>query len=275
MSRCCVWDITVKAENVSEFDLITKFKTIAKKWVFQLEKGDDTGYLHFQGRISLHKKDVLTNVKKLFGDIKVHLSPTVKANAEKDPFYCMKEQTRVAGPWKNTDPERYIPVQYRGLSMRPFQQKIISNWNPDTKWRTINYIYCPDGGSGKTTAGMLGMLLMDYIYLPCIEKYEDILGMMYCECADITHNPKSVIVDMPRAMKKDQQHSIFAGLEMIKNGYLFEKRYRYRKWVIDSPNIWVFSNKLPANYDYLSPDRWKFWLINEDEDFEAFEPREE
>ena len=46
-------------------------KKWAKKWVFQKEKGD-SGYIHYQGRISLIKKrepEVLKNVLRRAGDL--------------------------------------------------------------------------------------------------------------------------------------------------------------------------------------------------------------
>jgi hypothetical protein len=49
-----VYDFRCNSDIFSEYDDLHKFlDTKAKKWVFQLEKGEQTGYEHYQGRISL------------------------------------------------------------------------------------------------------------------------------------------------------------------------------------------------------------------------------
>ena len=68
------WDFTldgeVECEEVKEW-----LKKLAKKWCFQLEKGEKTGYVHYQGRVSLIVKVRMPELK--WG---VHWTVTCKEN---------------------------------------------------------------------------------------------------------------------------------------------------------------------------------------------------
>ena len=44
------------ANWAGDTDIIEILQTYTKQWVFQLEKGEENGYLHFQGRLSLKEK---------------------------------------------------------------------------------------------------------------------------------------------------------------------------------------------------------------------------
>lgn len=62
----------------------------------QLERGESTGYLHFQLCVALSRKGSLSTVKRVFGD-SCHAELT-RSNAAL--AYCSKEDTRVEGPWQ-------------------------------------------------------------------------------------------------------------------------------------------------------------------------------
>jgi hypothetical protein len=68
------------------------------------------------------------------------------------------------------------------------------------------------------------------------------------------------IVDMPRGMKKDRLGDFYAGIEVIKNGVAYDKRYTAKKIRFDRPRIIVFTNMMP-NLDLMSKDRWALWEI--------------
>lgn len=265
--QVAVWEFRMNKDNLSEHNLIEQFKLLAKKYVFQLEKTEN-GYEHYQGRLSLIKKTIKSSLMKLFTLIPVpnYLEPTILGESTKDAFYCQKADSRIAGPWKDTDQVIYIPEQYRNKDLRPYQRIILDDGYHND--RTINFIYDPDGNKGKTTICMIAAITKGYIYLPFINDYEDLMGTMLCKCYNITRSPKAVLLDMPRAISKKKLKQVYAGLETIKGGYLFDKRYHFKEWYIDSPNIWVFSNK-PPKQEYLSQDRWKLWRINK-----AYELRE-
>ena len=65
---------------------------------------------------------------------------------------------------------------------------------------------------------------------------------------------------MPRGMKKDRLGDFYAGIEVIKNGVAYDKRYAAKKIRFDRPRIIVFTNMMP-NLDLMSKDRWALWEI--------------
>lgn len=261
---CATYDFRWSEDAFETEDaLVLLLKGIAKKYVFQLEKGEKKGYLHYQGRMSLIKKIRPNRVLTLFKEgLKPNwIKPTITDEAARyaasgDAFYQMKEQTRVRPPRTDKDVVTYIPRQIREMGkLRPFQQQIVDdagNWNT----RTINMVYCPEGNKGKS-------LLVGYCRayniaraLPPVNDYKDMMRMV-CDMPTST----MYLIDMPRSINKDRLYQFYAGVESLKDGFAYDDRYCYKQKVFDCPNIWIFSNRLP-NFEMLSPDRWKIWSIN-------------
>ena len=68
---------------------------------------------------------------------------------------------------------------------------------------------------------------------------------------------------MPRGMKKDRLGDFYSGIEVIKNGASYDKRYAPDKKRFNRPRIFVFTNTLPV-FELMSKDRWEIWTIQED-----------
>jgi len=257
-NECCVWDFTLSKKEVNDFDeLMIKIKKDCKAWCFQLEKGKEAGFEHYQGRISLKIKS-----RKGPSWYKMRWSPTSSENRDND-FYCCKDDTRIEGPWKDTDIEVYIPRHYRNIKLYDWQNKILETRN-DFDDRTCNLLYCPNGNTGKSTVASLGELKYGAIDLPPVNDYKELIQVMYCICHDKNiRTPKLVFFDMPRALDKERLYGLYTALEQIKKGKLYDMRYHYKDWWIDSPTVWVFSNHLP-DLSVLSKDRWKIWKFDTD-----------
>lgn len=73
---------------------------------------------------------------------------------------------------------------------------------------------------------------------------------------------KAYIFDMPRGMKKDKLGDFYSGIEVIKNGVAYDKRYNAKKIRFDRPRIFVFTNTLPK-LELMSMDRWRLWEVSE------------
>lgn len=257
MNQIAMYDFTIKAENLSVADIKKTLKGYAKKWVFQLERGD-SGYEHYQGRFSLIKKRRQCELVGILAETPLkglHLSPTHDTKSFK---YVIKEDTKIDGPWADTDEEeRYIPRQIRELpSLHPWQNRVIELsklW--DT--RTIHIIIDEAGNHGKSTLctymGVHGLART----LPFVNDYKDIMRM-------VMDMPTSgaYIIDMPRAISKDKLFQMYAGIETIKSGYAYDDRYSFKDKYFDCPNVFVFTNKEP-DYSLLSADRWRCWTIRE------------
>jgi len=239
-------------------DIIFILKENCKKWCFQLEKGEQTGAIHYQGRISfkerLRKKQAL---KKLECWPTVYLSPTSNHNKTND-FYVMKSTTRIEGPWANTDKEdrkmtREL-LETICVSRLPWQDKIIEMVEK-FEVRKIIYIYGPIGMEGKT-------FLLKYLWgkdkaewLPYCINYEKIMQNAYAKGA-----AKVFIMDMPRAVRKDKQEEIYGAIETLKGGMSYDSRYSYKELFFDPPQIVVYSNSVP-DWGLLSRDRWNCWTL--------------
>lgn len=268
---CAVYDFRMNAEGVDQSELMKVLKQLAKHYVFQKEKGHETGYLHYQGRLSLIKKARKAEVMKLWNDtfevpFPNYFEPTANAPKVFDyDCYASKADSRVGEVVTDKSAEpAYIPRQYRDKldKLYPFQKVIYESANKYDD-RRINMIYCPKGNQGKSTVAALCELFGRGIDLPPVNDSDKLLAT----CCDICYakkvrDPSPIFVDLPRAMNKDRLHGIYTAVELIKKGKLFDLRYAYKEWWIDSPVIWVFSNSQP-DLTLLSEDRWIVWTIDE------------
>ena len=91
-----------------------------------------------------------------------------------------------------------------------------------------------------------------------------------CKSKEI-RDPSPIFIDLPRAMRKSELGGVFTAIEQIKKGKLYDTRYRYTEWWIDSPAIWVFTNVLP-DLNSLSLDRWVIWHINDSKELVKYDP---
>lgn len=281
-NRCYDFRMSVVAKNGVSFtyeQLGQCLMKLCKKVVFQIEKGEKSDYLHFQGRISLIKSMLkmtfieavmkIMNISK--GEAPQYVEPTVKGVVKTSNFnYVLKEQTRVSGPWTEKDfvqeelkKVEYIPRQYRNLldKLYPYQ-KCIYNSKDTFDIRGINIVIDPIGNQGKSTIASLCELFADGIDVPPINDYKELIQLVCDECIGTNNrSPSPILIDMPRGMEKSKLIGIYTAIEQIKKGKLFDTRNKYKKWWIDSPQIWVFTNEEP-DLSYLSSDRWKIWDIN-------------
>ena len=266
MNACATYDFRYSEGDFKFTDIISMLNGIAKSYTFQLEQGD-TGYRHFQGRLSLIKKRRKMEALKLFKVAPNYFEPTVNAEHYRgDAFYQMKDDTRIEGPWSDRDKENevYIPRQYRNLidKLYPYQQYIFDTRN-EFEPRKINLIYDKTGCNGKSTIAAICELYGTGIDVPPMNDMKEIIQLLCDECmSSKLRNPSPIFIDMPRAMDKTRLFGIYSAIEQIKKGKLYDTRYNYRKWWIDSPQLWVFTNVYPER-NMLSLDRWNIYVLND------------
>jgi len=235
-------------------------KELCKKWAFQLEEGEVTKRKHYQGRMSLKIKKRQSALVTMLNDMNwkyVRLSPTSGPNRDNNFYVIKNDNTKLEGPWQNDDIVRYMPRQFREvleMGLYPWQQAILDDvgvWNK----RHINMIYDEKGCIGKSSiVGILrcrGLARM----VPPMNDYKDVMRFV------MSFPPsKMYLVDMPRAINQTKVEGLIAGLEELKGGHMWDDRYHAKEDDIDSPNIWVFANRLPE-FHMLSPDRWRVFQI--------------
>jgi len=273
--QCSCWDLRFSVtDELTHYVLINKFKVIAKKWVFQKEQGEKTGYIHFQCRISLIKKAIKNSLLALFeeGMEPQYCEPTIKDNyTSENVFYVMKEQTRIAGPWKSTDPpSKFVPIQFRHIKeLYPFQEDVISKKHYN--FRNVNCIIDDDGDIGKSTLAFIAYLKKDALYCPPMNDAQKIIEFIYCKLENVENEnvPDMFIFDLPRSMSKECLFGMYSAIEQIKNGYLYDTRYKGRDRWINSPDIWVFTN-IPPDTSRLSADRWNLWTVSKKRELKKY-----
>lgn len=272
MANCKFWDFTLSCDfHYDEHYIKERLKAIASKWVFQREKSDN-GYEHFQGRFCLYHKKTLNPVIKLFNIPESHLTPSSKnstTGSNRQVFsYVMKEDTRVAGPWTDTDKESDIicPEQYR-VQLKGWQQELyelLMKELDDKDYRKIHVLVDYKGGIGKTTMALNLTCTGKAEYIPPVNDSKDMLRM----CYDLPTS-RLYIIDLTRSMNKDKLFGLYSGIEQLKNGYIYDDRYKFQRKFIDTPAVLVLTNTSPDS-SYLTSDRWIFHILDENEKLLTF-----
>lgn len=274
--QLCLFDITLSKKlsdekGFSTYKLLAhRIGELAKKFVFQLEKGDEDGYVHWQIRLSLHKRQTASYVvKKLTPLLPGHWSPTSReVHDSGNQFnYVMKADTRIDGPWSDEDNIPPPPVLTRQLKNYWEYQRY--PWQIDAERfatcydeRHIIYICDTLYNSGKS------IFCEDLEYrdlaceIPPMTLMEDIMQFIHSQPVS-----KCYLFDMPAAMKKEKMHQMYSGLEMLKNGFLYDKRYSGKKKRIDRPTIICFANNFPDT-SLMAPDRWSIYNMTPDKRLE-------
>jgi hypothetical protein len=254
----CVVDFTDNSCN--DFSVIKDWLVHhCKKWCFQKEMGSKTKRLHWQGRFSLKVK---RRIQDIPNPLKLHFSVTSNENKTND-FYVMKEDTRLEGPFSSEDEEVYIPRQYRNIELRPWQ-KLLLEKSKSFNDRRINLVYDPQGNKGKSLIAHWARLHLDGVVIPPINDGERLVASACNICMARGKRQNSpMFIDLPRAMGKERLYGIYTSIEQIKTGWLYDLRNKFKDFDIDSPSLWVFSNKMPEN-GVLSADRWNVWQITDD-----------
>ena len=137
----------------------------------------------------------------------------------------------------------------------PWQLQVVDIIKGQPCVRTVHCIVDPNGSAGKST-------LCDYL------QYMD-LGKALVPMASMEDLMQAVfnigkrrcyLMDMPKGTPKDKLGPLYAGIEKIKDGTAYDKRYAYKELHMMEPHFFVFTNKWPQ-LSLLSPDRWKLYAI--------------
>lgn len=263
------YDFTLSVAMQDDMEEIIAFLNgYCKKWVFQKEIGE-SGYLHWQGRVHLISSKTESALINMTGPKNhpamkgIHWSITSRDTHLNNNFnYVMKMDSRVDGPWKDEDYTEPA-VMTRQLTnflkcdLREWQTQIMQITATEDD-RNITCVIDRIGNSGKSIFCEFLEYKRMALELPPMRSMEDIMAV-------VMGMPTSTcyIIDMPRAMKKEKLSEFYAGIECLKNGYCYDKRYKFRKRRFNRPQIIVFTNVEPK-WDYMSLDRWKCFEMAND-----------
>lgn len=270
-----LWDFTYFPENPDFNAVIAAIAPHSKHYCFQLEETKDEKK-HFQGRIALRKKLRLAGVVDLFKPLLpgAHWSPTSNAGAGSKFSYVMKADSRVEGPWMDKEleakvaPLKTLPVKViDAKGLKPWQQQVknlIDSYHKSLEaddleldTRSINVIVDPVGKTGKSSFTTWMAYYGHAKYMPTLfDTGMKIMGF----AMDNSH--KTYFMDMPRAQPKNALRQLYSAIESLKDGQLYDWRYKGRQVTVNPPAVWVFTNEFPKT-NWLSADRWRFWSITE------------
>jgi len=273
MSAIVGYDFTISVEKFPDLQQLQKtLSEWFKKYVFQKEEGE-SGYVHWQGRGSLIKakrlKELAAAAKDAFPG--VHWSITSKEVHDGQNFnYVIKADSRLEGPWTDKDYEEppVLTRQLKGFMERGIEfgwHKQALKWCDELEDRSIKVILDLEGNSCKS-------LFAEYLEyegkaweVPPFRLMEDI-----SQCIMSIKAKKCYLVDMPRGMKKDKLGEFYSGLECLKNGVCWDKRYSFKKRRMDRPQVIVFTNTMPI-LSLLSTDRWEIYEMQSDKSLTLLE----
>jgi len=167
--------------------------------------------------------------------------------------YCMKEDTRVAGPWG--DHRIYLGSDII-TALYPWQEEIKSMCEADPDDRSIDVLLNEEGGIGKSA---FCKMMAFRFKAPVIgwAKSGDILNLV----SKMT-NRSVYLFDLSRTKPNDwAKDDIPAAMEGIKNGLFMNTKYETSQVIMACPHIWVFCNNLPR-LSSMSRDRWRIWMVS-------------
>jgi len=270
--RLYVWDLTLKwKQELTPKHVIDSLKSIAKKWGFQQEIGE-TGYRHYQIRLSLIKKSTESKLITLLKDTNLagaHISPTNNETSGDIYYYVNKLDTRLTGtePYTDKDPEpppmTWQLDEFLKKGPHPWMIDVFNICNTQRNMREINVIWDYKGGIGKSQFTEWLEYLGAAEQIPFHNSYEDISAWV-CSRREQGNKAQNYIIDIPRGLKKDKLNEFYSGIESLKDGVVFDKRHRARKIRFDRPNIFIFTNTKPQDetLDMISIDRWRIYIVN-------------
>lgn len=260
-SECAQWDFRINMEAVDKYKLCQYLQELGKKWLFQGEQGD-SGYKHWQGRISLWKKRTKRPLMRLFSEIGCpiphYLEPT-SGQGNQGFSYVMKADTRISGPFSNQEIPEYIPRQFRLKKLKPWQQSIIDSantWND----RKINVVVT-HGNDGKTVLAHYAALHCKGMVIPPMNDRDKLVQAACCILRSKQQRESCLVfIDIPRAVRQDNLPGLYAACETIKGGWTYDWRNTFKQWYQDSPVLWVFTNTIPDTR-WLTCDRWNLFDV--------------
>ena len=248
--QCIRWCFTLNNYTDDQYDsMCEKCETYSAKWIIGKEIGEN-GTPHLQGYMHLLKMQRLSSMKTKFGK-EIHFE-VAKGDNQQNWIYCSKENNYTyGGNWKLGEMETNKPKEIKIIKeLKPWQTECKKLLEIDCD-RTIYWIYEKEGNVGKSA---FCKYMMYHYDANIITKgnYSDIMNRIYN-----LKKYEMVLFDLCRANGNKVSYN---AIEDIKNGMIFNSKYKTGSKIIASPSIMIFSNEKPE-LDKLSKDRWEIYNI--------------
>lgn len=251
---------TVKVMEKLKDKFICQLKSLAgstiDKFIFQGERGDVKGLLHYQGYFHVNKKNRPTTLMKefRFNDKGMNIKRCSTAGINALKTYCMKAETRVCGPWADKIIYMGEDLPIKLLGWQKHLEKYILGPIDD---REILWIYDKNGGSGKSIFAKYmcfkhGVMKLTY------GKSGDLLNLV-----SKRQNRKCYIFDLSRTKPSTfSNEDLYSAIEDIKCGHFINTKYETDDILMRKPHVIVFANHLPKQ-ESLSADMWNIMALPE------------
>ncbi len=229
----------------------------ADKFVFQAEDtGDNAHYQgYFHAKTKKRPKALAIAANSTLNGVEIRAAST--AGKEALAAYCMKQDTRVAGPWG--DKKIYMGSDlWPEERFLPWQKQMLLNLRADPDDRTMFWVYDPIGNRGKTKFAKFLVFKEDAVVLGFANS-ADALNL-------VSKMPgrKCYVWNLTRAKPASlSELDLYSAMESIKDGLFINTKYETKMVLMDPPHIVVFANHLPKQ-QHISADRWSIMQIDAD-----------
>lgn len=249
------YDSTIKADDPKEHPYEEQMKVLKAtieelepdKYAFQLEQGEETGYLHWQVRVKL-KRGISESkiVKVLPGHV------TVTSNLGRNFDYVQKDKTCVDKAYRyySGNPDVIAFRDVIGMKLRQWQMNCWLAIMGESD-REIVVVVDTNGCTGKSTfAKWLVYYHNAWEIFPC-ETSKEMMGQVI---PGVEEGKDIFIFDLTRA-EGETSSAMWSAVEMIKDGRAYDTRYHDKRVYFPHPKVVVFTNTEPDR-EMLSRDRW-------------------
>lgn len=219
--------------------------TVVQGFVYQLEKGEESGILHYQGYVRFVGKK---RPVQYFGikEMSFRKARFVKNLAA----YCQKTDTRMAPPVFGGDVRPIRPLNVLAEeNLYPWQKEIVDEVKQVPDDRKILWVWEASGGVGKST--FTKFLVVKHHAIVSGGKTADMFNQILEEINQ-ARPPEVVVIDVPR---NSLGFINYSAIEKVKDGLFYSGKYEGGMCVYNPPHVIIFANEAPA-YDKMSADRW-------------------
>jgi hypothetical protein len=145
-------------------------------------------------------------------------------------------------------------------AMFDWQKTVMESCNSFEE-RTINVLVDTGACTGKSTLYGVARAMKWARIMPPTTGGTRMIQIAYGMAMD--QDLTALLIDIPHDCKQDKLREMFAAIETIKTGHLYDTRYKYKDTFIGSPTIWVFTNQVPRINK--RKDVWKLWTVQEEQ----------
>lgn len=245
------WSVLHTPENQNK--LYQRLRSMCDKFIFQAEytenegKGNPHYQIYFHTKQKVRSKQLAVGMNDDFRGIEIRPASDNGKNVLQQ--YCMKTDTRVAGPW--ADRKLYMGADLWPESKHlPWQRDMTAAFEEHPGDRKMFWLYDPIGNNGKTK------------FIKWLAFSQDALPLGYAHASDtlnlVSKFPNKRIYAWNLTRAKPQQLSeldLYAAMESIKDGMFINTKYETAVVLMDPPHVMVCANHLPKMH-HISRDRW-------------------